>query len=119
MVAEAGFRVARIRYYTPLVGGVIENLLLRVVEQWMARRAEGRKARSGEAGSGGTGEERGRALRVARTAAKVRIARRGPVYAGLRLLTIFMKLDVVLFGRITSGPFFALLVKDAPAKRSA
>jgi hypothetical protein len=25
-----------------------------------------------------------------------------------------MKLDLLLFGRITSGPFFALLVKDLP-----
>ena len=26
-----------------------------------------------------------------------------------------MKLDLLLFGRITSGPFFALLVKDGRA----
>jgi hypothetical protein len=30
----------------------------------------------------------------------------------LRLLSAAMKLDLLLFGRIRSGPFFALLVKE-------
>ena len=34
------------------------------------------------------------------------------VYAILRGLSAAMHLDLVLFGRIRSGPFFALLVKD-------
>ena len=33
-------------------------------------------------------------------------------YAALRGLSLAMKLDLLLFGRITSGPFFALLVKE-------
>ena len=35
-VAAAGFRIARIRYYTPLIGGFIENILMRVAEHAMA-----------------------------------------------------------------------------------
>jgi hypothetical protein len=31
--------------------------------------------------------------------------------AALRGLSLLMKLDLLLFGRIRSGPFFALLVK--------
>jgi SAM-dependent methyltransferase len=109
-VGEAGFRIARIRYYTPLIGGVVENLLVRSAEQWMARRAARRAA--GDAG-GGSGDATSRAAyqRAARTEAKDRIARGGAVLFGLRVLTALMKLDVVLFGRVESGPFFALLEK--------
>ena len=55
--------------------------------------------------------------RAARTEAKDRIARGGPVLFGLRALTLLMKLDVVLFGRVKSGPFFALLEKRTDEPR--
>lgn len=103
VAAGAGFAVQRIRYYTPLVGGVVENLIVRLAEGIMSRRATK---------SGGEREQRDvEGLRAARLEAKRRIAQRGPVYAGLRALTWLMKLDIALFGRIESGPFFALLVK--------
>jgi hypothetical protein len=53
-----------------------------------------------------------RAIKEARTAAKQQIARSGLTHAALRALSFAMKLDLLLFGRITSGPFFALLVKE-------
>jgi SAM-dependent methyltransferase len=102
---KAGFRIARIRYYTPIVGGFVENILMRMAEGAMARRA----ARRLGAAAGGDGT---RAIREARTAAKQRIAERGATYAVLRGLSHVMKLDLLLFGRIRSGPFFALLLKD-------
>jgi len=104
-VALAGFRIEKIRYYTPLIGGVIENILMRVTERFLARRAATRlpDASRADATAG---------VREARLAAKQRIARGGLVYRGLQAATSLMKLDVVLFGRIRSGPFFALLVKD-------
>ncbi len=105
-VAAAGFRIARIRYYTPLVGGFVENILMRAGEHWMAKRA----ARGGAAE--GRSLDANDAAREARSAAKARVNRRGPAYAGLRLVTWVMKLDLVLFGRVRSGPFFALLVRD-------
>ena len=101
VAAEAGFRVARIRYYTPLVGAVVENLFVRLAEGVLARRAV--KSRNATEVEG---------LKAARVEAKKRIERRGPVYLGLRALTTVMKLDVLLFGRLESGPFFALLVKQ-------
>ena len=105
-VAAAGFRIARIRYYTPLVGGFVENILMRAGEHWMAKRA----ARGGAAE--GRSLDANDAAREARSAAKARVNRRGPAYASLRLVTWVMKLDLVLFGRVRSGPFFALLVRD-------
>jgi SAM-dependent methyltransferase len=115
VVSGAGFRVARLRYYTPLIGGVVENILMRLVEQGLARRLASRSSRGGasvgETGARGTGGDRAAGVRAARAEAKRRIAGRGPTYVALRVLTCLMKLDVTLFGRVRSGPFFALLEK--------
>ena len=101
VAAAAGFRVARICYYTPLVGGVVENLLVRVAEGVLSRRSA--KTDRASAADG---------LKAARLEAKRRIAQRGATYAALRALTWLMKLDILLFGRIPSGPFFALMIKE-------
>jgi SAM-dependent methyltransferase len=107
VVANAGFRIGRIRYYTPLVGGLVENIMMRVAERAMARRAARRITR----GSPHETDPQAAAIREARSEAKRRIAQSGPTYAALRGLSFAMKLDLLLFGRIRSGPFFALLVK--------
>ncbi len=98
VAADTGFRVARIRYYTPLVGGFVENILMRMAERQMARRAQGRATMSDED-----------ALKAARASGKERIAQSGSTRVLLRALTAAMKLDLVLFGHVESGPFFALL----------
>jgi len=156
VVADAGFRLAKIRYYTPLVGGFVENILVRVAERAMtkraARRAASVRARRGAsndshaagpmtgtahaspaggstndvhaiaAAAGGatpSEEEAARAaIRTARTEAKARIARQGPTYWMLRGLTWAMELDIILFSRIRTGPFFALLEKTGAEPRA-
>jgi SAM-dependent methyltransferase len=100
----SGFRIARIRFYTPLIGGFVENVLVRVAERVLARRAA-RRLR-------GTPDADARAIKEARSAAKQHIARSGLTFAALRGVSLVMKLDLLFFGRITSGPFFALLIKD-------
>jgi SAM-dependent methyltransferase len=105
---QAGFRIARIRYYTPIVGGFVENILMRMAERAMARRAGARLEAAGRTAAEADAE----AVRAARTAAKSRIAASPATYAVLRVLSWAMKLDLVLFGRIRSGPFFALLEKE-------
>lgn len=114
-VEAAGFRIARIRYYTPLVAGLMENIVVRVAERVLARRTAAkagadRPAQSGGETAAGVGPG-APGVRGARAEAKRRIAQRGPTYAALVGLTWLMKLDIVLFGRIRSGPFFALLEK--------
>jgi ubiquinone/menaquinone biosynthesis C-methylase UbiE len=106
VVARAGFRIARIRYYTPLVGGFVENILMRMAERLLARLAARRQGAE-PATSGG--EAQAAAVREARTGAKARIARGGLVLKGLEALTWLMEIDMILFGHIRSGPFFALL----------
>jgi hypothetical protein len=90
----------------------VENILMRVAERAMTRRAA---RRIGDAA--GTADAETRAIRDARASAKERIATSRTTYAALRALSFAMKLDLVLFGRIRSGPFFALLEKE-PARHS-
>ena len=99
VVDECGFRVERITYYTPIVGAFVENVMARMAERFLARRA--RK----------TTRDAGEAVRAARGAAQARVRRGGAMYAGLVGLSAVMKLDVLFFGRLKSGPFFALLRK--------
>jgi SAM-dependent methyltransferase len=104
VAADTGFRVTRIRYYTPLVGGFVENILMRMAERRMAKGAQ-----TGTAGGGQGPMSDEDALKAARAAGKERIARSGATRALLRTLTAAMKLDLLLFGHVESGPFFALL----------
>ena len=50
-------------------------------------------------------------MRQARRTAQARVRQGGALYWALRLATAVMKLDLVLFGRVPTGPFFALLRK--------
>ena len=111
VVGDAGFGIARIRYYTPLIGAFVENILMR-----MAERALGRWGSAPDGVEGGaslrSAEE---ALRAARTAAKRRLAAKGPLYYALKGVTALMTLDVWIFGRVRTGPFFVLLERASSA----
>ena len=109
-VHAAGFRIARIRYYTPLVGAFVENVLMRVAERglgrWTARNTPERDALAAQA-------------RLARSAAKARLARHGALYRLLQAVTTLMMTDVWMFGAVRTGPFFVLLERtaDVPAAK--
>jgi SAM-dependent methyltransferase len=119
VAAETGFRIARIRYYTPIVGGFVENILMRLAEKRLADGAKGAKGAKGANGAGAEGAKGAKgadgaltdeeALKAARAEGKRRVAESGATRAVLTVLTMAMKLDLLLFGRIESGPFFALL----------
>ena len=102
VAGEAGLRVVSLRYYTPIVGGFVENILVRMAEHQMTRRARRRA---------GVQSNTPDIVRGVRLAAKERIARSAATRGVLEALTMAMKLDVLLFGRVESGPFFALLEK--------
>ena len=102
VVSDAGFQIERIRYYTPIVGAFVENVIARGAEQAMARRLARAK------GASGTNEEIAKSVRAT---AKAMVARKGPSYRAAQLLSATMKLDVWMFSRVKSGPFFALLRK--------
>lgn len=98
VTAACGFRIERVTYYTPVIGAFVENVLVRMAEHAMARRAR-------------PGSDDGAAVRQARTAAQATLSRRGWAFRALVAVSWVMKLDLLLFGRIKSGPFFALLRK--------
>ena len=105
---DTGFRIARIRYYTPIVGGFVENILMRLAEKRLADRAKGAASPESLRGEGEALTD-AEALKMARAEGKRRVASSGSTRAALGALTMAMKLDLLLFGRIESGPFFALL----------
>jgi SAM-dependent methyltransferase len=143
VAAETGFRIARIRYYTPLVGGFVENILMRLAEKRLADRAKGARGALGAQGARGNGPASAReqtragygeaspkplrgeggadgapmsdetALKIARSEGKRRVAESAGTRALLRALSAAMKLDLLLFGRVESGPFFALLERTS------
>jgi ubiquinone/menaquinone biosynthesis C-methylase UbiE len=96
LCAEAGLRVAERRYYNVVLKAVIEDLMLRLYEG--ARRRRGSTGHVAEAGGAGG------------ATAAVHPPQAGRATLALALaLTWLMKLDVVLFGGIRTGPFFGLL----------
>lgn len=118
VVGGAGFRIAQIRYYTPLIGAFVENILMRVAERALARRKGASRSpeRRSDSEGGSVGGQEGSAegaeeaaLRAARTSAKRRLTVKGPLYYTLRAVTWVMTWDVLVLGRIRTGPFFVLL----------
>lgn len=120
VAAGAGFRIAKIRYYTPIVGGFVENILLRLAEKRLADRArvagDAARARGTEGDSAAGAMTAEEALKAARAAGKDRVARSGATRAMLQMLTAAMKLDLLLFSRVESGPFFALLERTSDGR---
>lgn len=96
LAASAGLRVVERRYYNVVFKAVIEDLLLRLVQQ--ARR--GRKPQPAEGHAHATGS-----LAPAPGRAAVLLA---------TLATWLLKLDVLLFARVRTGPFFGLLAPREP-----
>ena len=94
LCAAAGLVVAQRRYYNVVAKAVIEDLGLRLIEQFRRRRA-------GKPGHGTPAPASSASLPAAPVG-------RGAL-ALASLLTWLMKLDVVLFGGIRTGPFFGLL----------
>jgi len=107
VAAECGFSIERITYYTPVIGSFVENILARIAERFLARRSS--------TGPADTPEAQAEAVRRARTSAQARVRKGGFTYGVLVVFSALMKLDVVLFGRLRSGPFFALLRKPGAA----
>jgi SAM-dependent methyltransferase len=97
LCAEAGLEVAARRYYNVVVKAVVEDLGLRLFEQ--ARRGRG-KAPAALAHDHGHGHAHPPAAAPSP----------GPLLVAVATaLTWLLKLDVVLFGGVRTGPFFGLL----------
>jgi SAM-dependent methyltransferase len=102
--AHHGLRVEQVRFWNGVFQGLIDNVLVRVGEGVLLGRrfkVEGPRSHSGT-------EE---ALPSAGFSARQEVSRRPVARVALLLLTALMQLDITIFGRLRSGPFFALLRK--------
>jgi hypothetical protein len=93
LCASAGLTVAERRYYNVVFKAVVEDLGLRLYEQWRRRGPKKETLEHTEPAHavGGSGPS-------------------PALMAVARALTWVLKLDVVLFGGVRTGPFFGLLV---------
>ncbi len=110
-VTEAGFEIVRVVFWNGVFQSFIDNVLMRLVERGAVavRLRQGKRApASGDSPHADTLSQEAIA---ARTAARARVARGGLAALVLRGLTGLMWLDIVLFGRFRTGPYFLLLRK--------
>ncbi len=104
MCADAGLAVTERCYYNVVLKAVVEDLALRLYEQaWRALRRGATTQPPAGGQPGGAAP----------------LGRRRPRYGGGavvvgRLLSALLELDILLFGRIRTGPFFATLRPSLP-----
>ena len=104
LCAEAGLEVAERRYYNVVIKAVVEDLGLRLYEQ--ARR---KRVRRTEAKGGLGGPESPPSSIASANSFRASVKTGRLALAAARALTWLLKLDVVLFGGVRTGPFFGLL----------
>jgi SAM-dependent methyltransferase len=110
LCTAAGLEVAERRYYNVVAKAVVEDLLLRLYEQARrrTRAAADGKGNGARPASQGSSHAHGDAVEGKRP---------GRVALGIaHVLTWFLKLDVVMFGGIRTGPFFGLLRPTTPTR---
>jgi ubiquinone/menaquinone biosynthesis C-methylase UbiE len=114
VLSRNGFRVEQVMFWNGLFQSVIENLLVKLAESALRklRRGEASRAVGGASGGGPTGED------ALRSSVRRRLARRGPAYSVMMLLTNLMWLDLVLFGRWRAGPYFLVAVREGREVRN-
>ncbi|HEX5504497.1 MAG TPA: class I SAM-dependent methyltransferase [Thermomicrobiales bacterium] len=123
--AYHGLRVERVRFWNGVFQGLIDNVLVRLGEALLLRRGAWsvergawsveRESVEHESESEDTDALRS-TLYAPRSTARQDVARRPAARLALRALTALMQLDVILFGRLRSGPFFALLRREKPRR---
>jgi ubiquinone/menaquinone biosynthesis C-methylase UbiE len=112
---RAGMRVVEVRFWNTVFTSFVEHVLMKLGEAAIAaRRDKGgrdsaeRPEQDASAVSAGTQREI-----VARRRLRARLNSRSPVYWALSALTTLMELDVVLWGRLRTGPYYVLAEKVA------
>lgn len=108
VTSEAGFRLREIVFWNGILQGLVENIIVKSIEG-LAQRL--RRRQSSDALSDVAQTSRGRQS-LRRSVGQ----RRGAILI-LKLLTAIMDLDIRLWGRSRTGPFFAVLEKpfEGPA----
>lgn len=108
---KAGLRPVKVVFWNSVFTSFVEHVVMKLGEALLGRR--GKKA---GASTGGIADGTDREIR-ARRQARTRLDRRGLFYYALMAITLFMELDLWLFGRLHSGSYF-IVVEKPPASSS-
>jgi SAM-dependent methyltransferase len=112
-VADAGFEIVQVVFWNGVFQSFIDNVLMRLVERAVVAvrlLRRGRKAPDPATASSHS-DALSREAIAARVAMRGRLGRGSLAAAVLHGLTRLMWLDIVLFGRFRTGPYFVLLRK--------
>jgi SAM-dependent methyltransferase len=103
--AHHGLVVEDVRFWNGVFQGLIDNVLVRLGEGLLLGRKRNakepttvKKQATSPPSSGGSSRQL--------------VSRRPAIRLALQVLTGLMQLDIILFGRLRSGPFFALMRKE-------
>lgn len=110
---RAGLRVVEVRFWNTVITSFVEHVLMKLGEVLLAR---GPRATPGAGATQGAGTQR---EIVARQRLRRRLTPRSPVYWALAALTWLMELDVRVFGRLRTGPYFVLAEKPRAPEEPA
>ncbi len=106
---RAGLRVTEVHFWNTVITSFVEHVVMKLGEALVAR---GRGAPTGASRPGDAEVSAGTQREiVARRRLRASLNPRSPVYWLLNLLTRLMELDVVLFGRLRTGPYYVLAEK--------
>jgi SAM-dependent methyltransferase len=102
--AHHGLAVEDVRFWNGVFQGLIDNVLVRLGEGLLlGRKAKGQRSPNAKKQSATPPAGGGSSRQL--------VSRRPAIRLALQALTGLMQLDIILFGRLRSGPFFALLRK--------
>ncbi len=104
---RAGLRPVRVVFWNSVATSFVEHVLMKLGEAIVGRN---RKNAGRHDGAASVGEGTAREIR-ARQRMRARLQRRGLVYYALLAVTLFMELDLWLFGRLRSGSYFVVVEK--------
>jgi SAM-dependent methyltransferase len=106
---RAGLRVVEVRFWNTVFTSFVEHVLMKLGEALLAR-GRRKPVSASTSPDGGVSAGTQREI-VARQRLRGRLNPRSPVFWMLNLLTRLMELDVILLGRLRTGPYFVLAEK--------
>ncbi len=107
---KAGLRPVKVVFWNSVFTSFVEHVLMKLGEAALGRRkskAQGQKTSNNNPSSSDGTDREIRARRRLRT----QLNQRGPVLWALEAVTLFMELDLWLFGRLRSGSYFIVVEK--------
>jgi SAM-dependent methyltransferase len=112
-VTAAGFEIRRVVYWNGVFQSFLDNVVLRLAERLLVGLRGGKAAATPvpETAPPAFQDALGQGALEARSTVRNRLQRGGPLLLVLRAMTALMWLDIVLFGRFRTGPYFVLLRK--------